>query len=29
MTIYEETIPLAQLAQINNLQECTYNTDKY
>ena len=28
MTIYQETIQLAQLAQINNFQECTYNTDK-
>ena len=29
MTIYQETFQLAQLAQINNFQECTYNTDKY
>ena len=28
MTIYQETIQLAQLDQINNFQECAYNTDK-
>ena len=29
MTIYQETIQLARLAQINNFLECTYNADKY
>ena len=28
ITIYQETIQLAQLAKINNFQECAYNTDK-